>query len=69
MDELKKYCLDDVRITKQIYEYGIEHGKVMFFSNRDFSVHEIAVNWGRMAASGRSNRRVFSDQSFLSVKR
>ena len=48
MDELKNYCLDDVRITKKIYEYGIEHGKVMYFSNRDFTVHEIAVDWGNV---------------------
>jgi len=46
IDELKSYCLDDVRITKKIYEYGIDEGKVMYFSNRDFTVHEIAVNWG-----------------------
>jgi len=46
MDELKRYCLDDVRITKEIYEYGKEHQKVYFRSNRDFRVHEIPVNWG-----------------------
>ena len=46
MDELKKYCLDDVRLTKQIYDYGNEHKKVFYFSNRDFSVHEIPVDWG-----------------------
>lgn len=46
MDELKKYCLDDVRLTKQIYDYGTEHKKVFYFSNRDFSVHEIPVDWG-----------------------
>lgn len=49
MDELKSYCLDDVRLTKQIYDYGLEHGKVFYFSNRDFNVHEIAVNWGSEA--------------------
>ncbi len=51
MDELKSYCLDDVRLTKQIYDYGLEHNKVFYFSNRDFAVHEVPVNWGSEALS------------------
>ena len=46
MDELKKYCIDDVRITKDIYEYGLKHGKISFVSNRDYQTHEVPVNWG-----------------------
>lgn len=30
IDELKKYCLDDVRITKDIYEYALKEGKIFF---------------------------------------
>ena len=45
IEELKRYCLDDVRLTKEIYEYGKTHGKVYFRSNRDFRVHEIPVSW------------------------
>jgi DEAD/DEAH box helicase domain-containing protein len=48
IEDLKRYCLDDVRLTKRIYDYGIEHKKVFFFSNRDFSVREIPVNWGTL---------------------
>ena len=44
--ELKKYCLDDVRITKDIYEYGKDSGKVFFLSNRDWQTHEVPVKWG-----------------------
>ena len=44
-EELKKYCLDDVRITKDLYEYGVKHGKVFFVSNRDYQTHEVAVSW------------------------
>jgi len=46
MDELKKYCLDDVRITKDVYEYGLKNGQVMFVSNRDYATHEIPIAWG-----------------------
>ena len=45
MEELKKYCIDDVRITKDVYEYGAEHGKIRFISNRDYQTHDVPVNW------------------------
>ena len=45
IEDLKRYCLDDVRITKEIFEYGKKYGKVYFRSNRDFRVHEIPVKW------------------------
>lgn len=47
IEELKRYCLDDVRITKEIYEFGKVNGKVFFRSNRDFRVHEIPVDWAK----------------------
>ena len=30
MDLLKKYCLDDVKITKQIYDYALKNGKLLY---------------------------------------
>ena len=45
MEELKRYCLDDVRITKDVYEYGLKNGKVYFISNRDYGTHEIRIDW------------------------
>lgn len=46
IEELKKYCMDDVKITKDIYEYGLKHGKVLFISNRDYQTHEVPIAWG-----------------------
>jgi DEAD/DEAH box helicase domain-containing protein len=46
IDELKRYCIDDVRITKDLYEYGLQHGKIYFVSNRDYQTHEVSVSWG-----------------------
>jgi DEAD/DEAH box helicase domain-containing protein len=43
MDLLKKYCLDDVRITKDIYEYGLHNQKILY---KDFfEIKEIPVAW------------------------
>ena len=45
MEELKNYCLDDVRLTRAILEYGIREGKVLFTSTWDYKTYEIPVTW------------------------
>jgi len=45
MEELKKYCLDDVRLTKEIYEFGYREGKIFFTSTWDYKTYEIPVKW------------------------
>ncbi len=47
MEELKKYCLDDVRLTKNVYEYGCKEGNIFFTSTWDFKTHEVPVNWNQ----------------------
>lgn len=43
IEELKKYCLSDVRLTREVYEYGVRNGKLLY---RDFfEVREIPVNF------------------------
>lgn len=49
MDELKRYCLEDVRLTKEIYEYGCQEGKVFFTSTWDYKTYEIPVQWKETA--------------------
>lgn len=48
LDELKKYCLDDVRITKDLYEYGRDHGKVMIESGLAREIVSYQVGWGAL---------------------
>lgn len=43
-DELKKYCLDDVMVTKKLFDYGIEKGEI-FYMNESGKV-KIPVSWG-----------------------
>lgn len=41
MDELKKYCLDDVKITKELYDYACKYGKLLFkdyFETREIKI-------------------------------
>jgi len=45
MEELKQYCLDDVRLTKDLYEYGVKKGRVLFTSSWDYKTYEIPVRW------------------------
>ncbi len=41
MDLLKKYCLDDVRVTKEVYDYALKNQKLLY---RDyFSVKELPL--------------------------
>lgn len=44
-DLIKQYCLDDVRLTKEVYDYGRQHG-TLFATNRYGSEQlEIPVFW------------------------
>ncbi len=45
MDKLKKYCLDDVRITKEAYEYGCKNKEIFFTSKYDTSKKRVEVDW------------------------
>lgn len=43
-DKLEKYCLDDVRVTRDVYEYGRTHGYVWFTESG--TPTKVSVNWG-----------------------
>lgn len=47
MEALTRYCFDDVRLTREIYEVGCNTGKVLFTSTWDYKTYEIPVNWKR----------------------
>lgn len=43
IDLLKKYCLDDVKITRDVYQYGRDNQKILY---KDFfEIKEIPVPW------------------------
>lgn len=45
VEEVKKYCLDDVLLTRDLYEYGKQKGHVLFESFIDRKIHSIPVAW------------------------
>lgn len=45
MEELKKYCLQDVKLTKEVYEFGCREGKILFTSAWDYRTYDIPVTW------------------------
>ena len=50
MEELKRYCLEDVRLTKEVYDYGCREGKILFTSTWDYKTYEIPVAWSQATA-------------------
>ncbi|OGG16938.1 hypothetical protein A3D77_06045 [Candidatus Gottesmanbacteria bacterium RIFCSPHIGHO2_02_FULL_39_11] len=45
MEKLKKYCLMDVKITKEIYDYGKKYGRLFYMS--PYGKREIVVKFKR----------------------
>ena len=44
-DELKAYCLMDVKVTKEVFEFGLKNGKVSFSSKFGKGQKEVKVDW------------------------
>jgi DEAD/DEAH box helicase domain-containing protein len=47
MDEIKKYCLKDVELTKNLYEYGAKEERVYFFPRNAMNKVTVSVNWSK----------------------
>lgn len=43
---LAKYCLDDVRITRDIYDYGCRHGYILYSSGGEYQ--RMPVGWSTL---------------------
>ena len=52
LEKLKKYCIEDVKITRDLYDYALREGKLFykdFFEKREFKISfpEVVANHGR----------------------
>ncbi len=55
IDKIKKYCLDDVRITKEVYEYAMKNKKLKYKDKITHKVIEMDLNtddWEKKEESG-----------------
>ncbi len=52
IEKIKKYCLDDVRITKELYEFAKKKGKLMYKDgNRKVNIPLDTSSWETLAPS------------------
>lgn len=47
-DELKKYCLDDVMVTKELFDFGVKTGEIYYLDEK--GKVPIRVSWGKYLA-------------------
>lgn len=52
-DELKKYCLDDVLLTKELFDYGVVNKEVQYLNEK--GKISIKVDWGRYLEEGKNS--------------
>lgn len=45
--ELKEYCLNDVKVTKDVFEYGVTNKKIFYISKMGNVKKELAVEWDK----------------------
>ncbi len=53
IEELKRYCLDDVRLTKELLEQGAEKGEIYYLNEKGRS--PIKVEWKKYLAATSAN--------------
>ena len=53
IDKIIKYCLEDVKITKELYEYMLKHGHVKYTEGKEVKAVKVdASKWNVLEASG-----------------
>lgn len=51
-DKVAEYCIEDVRLTRELYDYALEHGVLKYKDLRDIRDIKIDTShWGRSAAT------------------
>jgi DEAD/DEAH box helicase domain-containing protein len=45
VEKLKAYCLEDVKVTRDLYEYGKTHKKLLYFDRAETQTLSLSVQW------------------------
>lgn len=51
LEDLKNYCLNDVKITKDLYELGLKQGHLLVPTNHGAEIVKVNFNWNERAPS------------------
>lgn len=51
MKELKDYCLNDVKVTKEVFDYGLTNGKIYYLSKMGNQKKEVPIDWKKFKPS------------------
>ncbi|OGH76753.1 MAG: hypothetical protein A2469_01860 [Candidatus Magasanikbacteria bacterium RIFOXYC2_FULL_40_16] len=54
IDEIKKYCEQDVKVTKELYEYG-RNNRMLYYNTLTGELMPIAVNFDQIKLPGNQN--------------
>lgn len=52
IQELIDYCTEDVRITRDLYDYGLQYGHVQIGSKDGRQMKTVAIHWGTPGSGG-----------------
>lgn len=56
VEKVKKYCLDDVKITKDIYEYALQNGKLIFKEGSNLNTVKLdTTDWEKLPEAAALN--------------
>ncbi len=69
-EKVKSYCLQDVRLTKDLYEYGSQHGEVYFISKYGGGKIAVPVRWREISQNDVPHlvRRALDERKTIVVK-
>lgn len=52
-EELKKYCINDVLLTKELFDYGVQNKEIQYLNEK--GKISIKVDWGKYLEEGKNN--------------
>lgn len=58
IEKLKKYCLDDVRLTRELYEYGAKNKELFYTSKFGNGRKSCAIRWDIPDVSDNSSEQI-----------
>lgn len=65
-DSLAKYCLDDVKITRDVFEYGRNHGFILYTSGGDLL--RMPVSWAKTTSYSEIIAEAFKQKQRLHIE-